>query len=273
MTTTIQDLGVLLCFHSSDSVVFHTMTSVRTWKNEHFEFHGQCDVVMARVKDFAKTAGLDLDIHLRTKMVRYWSFIESAAIRIGNDVLEVKGSAERYVLNYWNNFEHNGELTTVGGFPVSINNNKEIFTIDLDSVYPGQKIQIKTFKEFVSVKIIGATEESFGSSVGITGDFTTGKTLARDGTTELHDFNELGLEWQVLPSDGKLFHEMARPQFPELCYLPEDPRGDRARRLAESNITVEAAEAACATLKDPLTIKDCVYDILATQDLDMVGAF
>ncbi|KAL3939992.1 MAG: hypothetical protein SGBAC_005391, partial [Bacillariaceae sp.] len=70
-------------------------------------------------------------------------------------------------------------------------------------------------KEFVSVKIIGATEESFGNSVGITGDFKTGKTLARDGVTVLDDFNELGLEWQVLPSDGKLFHEMSSaPQFP-----------------------------------------------------------
>jgi len=80
-------------------------------------------------------------------------------------------------------------------------------------------------------------------------------------------------EWQVLPSDGKLFHEMARPQFPELCYLPEDPRGDRARRLAESDISEEAAEKACANLKDELDRKDCVYDILATQDMDMVGAY
>lgn len=245
----------------------------RTWKDEHFEFHGQCDLVMTKVKNFVQEEGPDLEIQLRTQIVRYWSYIKSAAIRIGNDILEVKGSPERYVLNYWNNFEHNGELTNLGGFPVSINNNKEIFTIDLDSVYPGQKIEIKTFKEFVGVKIIGANEESFGNAIGITGDFKTGKTLARDGHTVLNDFNELGLEWQVLPSDGKLFHEMARPQFPELCYLPEDPRGERTRRLAESDITEEAAEAACAGLKDEFDRKGCIYDILATQDMDMVGAY
>jgi hypothetical protein len=43
--------------------------------------------------------------------------------------------------------------------------------------------------------------------------------------------------------------------------------------LDENTVTEEQAEAACAFLKDPLSQKDCVYDILATQDLDMVGAF
>ena len=65
----------------------------------------------------------------------------------------------------------------------------------------------------------------------------------------------------------------AHPQFPELCLLPEDPRGERRRRLEGSGISMEAAEAACGELKDPLDRKDCVYDVLATQDLDMVGAF
>mmetsp|Transcript_24191 Transcript_24191/g.59226 ORF Transcript_24191/g.59226 Transcript_24191/m.59226 type:complete len:1073 (+) Transcript_24191:176-3394(+) len=250
----------------------------RTWKGEHFEFHGQCDVVMAKVKNFANQIGIDLDIHLRTKMVRFWSYIEAVAIRIGNDILEVKGSAAAQEdgdekLHYWSNYEHRGDLTDLAGFPVTISPRRNKYTIDLESAYPGQKIEISTFKEFVSVKVVGATEDSFGKSVGMTGDFDTGKTLARDGVTELNCFNELGQEWQVLPSDGKLFHKMSRPQFPEHCFLPEDPRGERARRLAESNITEEAAEAACAQLKDELDRKDCVYDILATQDMDMVGAY
>mmetsp|Transcript_27239 Transcript_27239/g.66120 ORF Transcript_27239/g.66120 Transcript_27239/m.66120 type:complete len:180 (-) Transcript_27239:339-878(-) len=98
------------------------------------------------------------------------------------------------------------------------------------------------------------------------------RIMGDDGSSRRRNSN-MENEWQVLPSDGKLFHEMARPQFPELCYLPEDPRGDRARRLAESDISEEAAEKACANLKDELDRKDCVYDILATQDMDMVGAY
>jgi hypothetical protein len=249
----------------------------KTWKNEHFEFHGQCDIVFTRVNNFAKRAGIDLDIHIRTKMVRYWSYIKSAAIRIGDDILEVEGSVAKEdgleKRHYWTNYEYRGPLTEIGGYPVTISPRNNLYTINLDKDFPGQKIEIKTFKEFVSVKIVGASFESFGTSAGIIGDFKTGKTLGRDGKTVLNDFNDLGLEWQVLPADGKMFHEMTSPQFPELCLVPEDPRGDRARRLAESEITMEAAEAACASLKDPLDKKDCVYDILATQDLDMVGAF
>jgi len=249
----------------------------KTWKNEHFEFHGQCDVVFTRVKNFAKRAGIDLDIHIRTKMVRYWSYIKSAAIRIGDDILEVEGSVAKEdgleKRHYWLNYEYRSPLTEIGGYPVTISPRNNLYTINLGKDFPGQKIEIKTFKEFVSVKIVGGSFESFGTSVGIIGDFKTGKTLGRDGKTVLNDFDDLGLEWQVLPADGKMFHEMTSPQFPELCLLPEDPRGDRARRLAESEITMEEAEAACASLKDPLDKKDCVYDILATQDLDMVGAF
>ena len=222
-------------------------------------------------KDFAN--GLGIDIHIRTKIVRFWSYIENAVIRIGNDILEVSGSLEKDSSFYWINYEDMGELEDLSGFPVTISPSHNKYTIDLGSQYKGQKIEIRTFKEFVGVKIVGATEASFGSSVGITGDFRTGNTYARDGSTVLDDFTELGNEWQVLPSDGRLFHETARPQFPEKCYLPEDPRGDRRRRLDETTITEDQAEAACAGLEDEFSRKGCVYDVLATQDLDMVGAY
>jgi len=70
-----------------------------------------------------------------------------------------------------------------------------------------------------------------------------------------------------------LFHKTAVPQFPKKCIHPEDPQGQRHRQLGESSVTMEQAESVCASLKDELDRKDCVYDILATQDLGMVGAF
>ena len=70
-----------------------------------------------------------------------------------------------------------------------------------------------------------------------------------------------------------LFRKTARPQFPAKCIQPEDPQGQRRRRLAESGIKMEEAEAACAKLENPLDRKDCVYDIIATQDLDIAGAY
>ncbi|CAJ1969778.1 unnamed protein product [Cylindrotheca closterium] len=247
-----------------------------TWNKEHYEYHGQCDLTLIKDSDFAE--GLGLDIQIRTKVVRHWSYIKSAAIKIGNDILEIEGSADANdaEAHYWINFEKQGELDTFAGFPVTQtlpSVYKRQYSIDLSSkYYPGASIDVQLYKEFVRIKFNG-DESVFGKVVGLLGDFQTGKLVARDGSTVMNEFTDFGDEWQVLPSEPKLFHEVAHPQFPELCIKPEDPRGERKRRLAESDISIEQAEAACAILKDPLTIKDCVYDILATQDLGMIGAF
>ncbi|CAJ1960026.1 unnamed protein product [Cylindrotheca closterium] len=251
----------------------------KTWHNEHYQYHGQCDLVLAKDATFAN--GLGLDIHIRTKLVRHWSYIKTAAIRIGNDILEIEGSGKGLdkEVRYWFNYEYQGDLTEFAGFPVTIKADgsklqKNRIDIDLSSKYPGQKVTISSFKEFVKVDFTNPTSKAFGNTVGMLGDFESGKTLARDGATVLDDYTDLGREWQVLPTDAMLFHESSSaPQFPELCIEPEDPRGDRARRLGESSITEEQAEAACARLKDGLDRKDCIYDIISTEDMDMVGAY
>lgn len=254
--------------------------TVKTWKGEHFEYHGQCDMVLAKDDNFAD--GLGLEFQIRTKLVRYWSYIKSAAIRIGDDILEIEGSEDAVLTDannrYWINFQYQGELKTLGGFPIryhlkAMYENKRWFEIDLSSKYPGQKIVISSFKEFVSVEIQNPSTESFGNSGGMLGDFSTGKTLARDSVTELDDFVMLGNEWQVLPGENMLFHDTSRPQFPQKCIEPENPRGQRRRRLDESSVSEKQAEAACASKKDTWDRKNCVYDVLATQDLSMAGAY
>ena len=255
--------------------------TVTTWQGEHFEFHGQCDLTLARDADFAN--GIGLNVQIRTKLVRYWSYIKSAAILIGGDILEVQGSGdmEREVSRYWINFEFQAKSNSIGGFPLAIFDDlhpahpKRRFEIDLSSKYPGQKIIISAFKEFVRVDFINPSTNSFGNTVGMLGNFKNGKTLSRDQATVIQDINEFGAEWQVLPADDMLFHDLSHPQFPEPCVLPEDPQGQRRRRrrLDETSLTMEQAEAACSSLSNPLDVKDCVYDVLATQDLDMAGAF
>jgi hypothetical protein len=227
------------------------------------------------VKDTNFAEGLGLDIQIRTNVVRFWSYIKSVAIKIGDEILEIEGSADAddAEAHYWINYEYQGELDTFAGFPVTQtlpSVYKRQYTIDLNA---STSIVVQLYKEFVRVKFNG-DESVYGNTVGLLGDYKTGQLLARDGSTVMDDFTEFGDEWQVLPSEPRLFHEFVKPQFPELCIKPEDPRGERKRRLAESNISIEQAEAACeSALTDPLTIKDCVYDILATQDMDMVGAF
>jgi hypothetical protein len=60
-----------------------------------------------------------------------------------------------------------------------------------------------------------------------------------------------GNEWQVLPSDDMLFHDVSKPQFPDRCIAPEDPRSERRRRPDESSVSEEQAEAAFLALTDP----------------------
>ena len=234
-------------------------------------------MILTKDKNFAD--GIGLEVQIRTKLVRFWSYIKQAAVRIGDDILEVEGNSdpEDRDTHFWVNFEYAHEVKAIGGFPLTISYNganKRVFEIDLNSRFPGQKIVISTFREFIRVDFQHTTAEAFGNAVGMMGDFKTGNLLARDGVREIDDFLEFGNEWQLLPADDMLFHDKAEPQFPKRCIVPEDPQGQRRRRLDESTITVEEAEAACAKVAgDALDIKDCVYDILATQDLDMVGAF
>lgn len=155
---------------------------------------------------------------------------------------------------------------------VATSGSKSTYEIDLSSKYPNAKIIIKIYKEFLRVKMSG-NDEVWGNSVGLLGNYHTGETVGRDGASVFDDYYKFGSEWQVKPTDPKLFKTLEKPQHPEQCQLPDNPVGDRRRRLEEASVSIEDAEKACSTLKDPKQVKDCVYDILATQDLDMVGAF
>ncbi|KAL3937997.1 MAG: hypothetical protein SGBAC_006999 [Bacillariaceae sp.] len=247
-----------------------------TWKDEHYDFHGQCDLVLLRDPDFANNVGLD--IHIRTKVVHFWSFTESVAIKLGKDTLEIQGSAndddDDDKPNYWINGKHQGDLFLLGGYPIfqkQLQGHTFIYQINLSPTYSNQEIVVQVYKQFVRVKIVGK-DDAFGGSVGLLGDYLTGEILARDGMTVLQG-NSMGDEWQVLPDDGKLFQKDQDPQFPARCMSPKSPSRQRERWLAESSISVSEAEAACAKVGDLPSIKDCVHDVLATQDLGMRAAF
>ena len=71
----------------------------RTWTGEMFDFHGGCDLVLVDTPDFAN--GLGFSIHIRTKIKTWWSYIESAVIRIGDSTLEVQGNSQDKPMQYW----------------------------------------------------------------------------------------------------------------------------------------------------------------------------
>ena len=47
---------------------------------EHDSFHGECDLVLLHSEEFHNGAGLDL--HIRTTIQDYFSYIETAALRV-----------------------------------------------------------------------------------------------------------------------------------------------------------------------------------------------
>lgn len=245
-----------------------------TFRGERFDFHGECSLEL--VSDPTFMEGKGLDIHIKTEIRRNWSFIKSAAIRIGQDILEVEGGTDAN--HYWFNNQYQGKLSSIGGFSVSYkkaNSKSRSYTIKLSR---DDKIELRTYKDFVRVNIVKPRKELYGNTIGILGDFITGKKLARNGHTIIEDYNEFGQEWQVQPSSPQLFHEVSGPQAPfEKCILPSQHAGKEEknrRRLGQATISEEQAKAACEKVGVPHQDVDaCIFDVLATEDYDMAGSY
>jgi hypothetical protein len=204
-------------------------------------------------------------------MRRDMSYISSAALRIGTDILEVESQGVYYL---------NGELGAAlpdnfGGFAFShteLTDKQHVFEVHLGG---RERIKIKTYKDFVSVLTEQGKYKNFGDSVGLTGDFGNGRMVARDGITIIDDANAFGQEWQVLDTEPTLFQTLRLPQHPlAKCTMPTPMQASQLRRrLSESSVDEAAAEKACehwGAGKD-----DCVFDVLTTSDLEMaiVGAY
>jgi Repulsive guidance molecule (RGM) C-terminus len=200
---------------------------------------------------------------------------ESAALRIGDDTLEVSS---------WGFYAMNGVESAdlsqafLGPFAVKYtveNKKKSIFSVhDGD----GDHIVVSTYKDWVNIKIF-PTELDYQTSQGLLGEFPSGVMLARNGTTVFtkEEANEFGNEWQVTADEPMLF--MLEDREPQLrngqkCIMPSTTASAEQRRLGEA-ISEEAAKEACAHHVEADQFENCVYDVMASGDLDMAmaGAF
>jgi hypothetical protein len=233
-----------------------------TWSGEKYDFHGQCDLVLVRNHGFAD--GLGMDIHIRTKIHNDWSAVESAAIKIGDEVFEISGRE-----GHWLNGVADPVLPAfLGRFEVSVGKpgpNTRRFVVHLGN---GQKVRITSFKEFLSVAFDDLKD--FEGSDGLLGAFGSGYKVGRDGNTIINDWNTFGQEWQVLATDPKLFHVDESPQYPEKCLLPSKVKDVSRRRL--NGLVYTEAEEACSHVNGAER-DDCIFDVLATADVDMAGAY
>ncbi|CAB9515658.1 expressed unknown protein [Seminavis robusta] len=134
-------------------------------------------------------------------------------------------------------------------------------------------IKLKTFKDMVSVSVDAKSMDAFEGSIGLLGSHG-GQMLARDGVTVLqNDPDAYGQEWQVREEEAGLFMDMDySPQYPQQCVVPQKDPTSSSRRLGEQSITETQAGDACAVAGRLDDMKECIFDVVATQDLSMADA-
>ena len=134
---------------------------------------GGCDLVLLRNPNFLH--GLGMDIHIRTKITDWWSYIETAVIKIGSATLEVTGGIDGG--RYWLNGQPGDELVDgatfdLNGFEVKftqVTSEKKKYRIDFGT---GDGLKIGTFKDFVDVNMLAKNADNFRDSVGLMGEAT-----------------------------------------------------------------------------------------------------
>lgn len=245
---------------------------LRWQQDKRNSFHGECDLVL--IEDSSFKNGQGLDIHLRTTIHEFYSYIEAAAIRVGNSILEfqmdsfsVDGNKHSYEELPFLYSHGADELEIVKNEVLLANGNTRKglrFNLTEDS-----HVDITFTKRFMSVNLKGR-EEDLGESKGLLGEFTTGDMIGRSGQV-FEDFQDFSFEWQVSQEDPQLFSHAREPQLPyEKCRLPSLEQVS-SRRLRQGNKELqESAENACAGSSD---FDLCVNDVLTTGEIGVADVF
>lgn len=247
----------------------------KTWSGKKYDYHGICDLVLISHLDFH--GGLGLSIHVRSKKTKQWSYISTAAVRIGTETFEVAGIKDGNT--HWLNTlevgdeEWDAKAVEIVGFPIKytqMHSKQREYVIDLGD---DESIQLKTWKDMVRVDVVVNHEkDTFDGSSGLMGSYPKGTTLGRDGKTTILDLNQFGQEWQVLSSESKLFRLDDGPQHPTKCEAPG--KTAMRRRLAQSDISRKEAEIACSRASVSGGEFDlCVFDVMAIGDKSVAGAY
>jgi len=238
------------------------------WGQEHDTFHGECDLVMVHSDEFHNGAGFDL--HARTKIQDYFSYIETMAVKIGNDRVEFHNDHF-----YLNDVKYTpadlpltfGDKFSVENAPVEHGKNVNYYQYYKVDLHENSSVLFKFYKKFLTFEIDGHPAD-FADAVGLMGEFHTGEMIGRDGRV-MENFDEYGFEWQVNPEDNIIFRDATRsPQLPyEQCRMPTGARPSR-RHLRSNLVLVAQAQEACAHMSGK-GLDLCVDDVLTTGDVGL----
>ncbi|CAB9519043.1 expressed unknown protein [Seminavis robusta] len=117
---------------------------------------------------------------------------------------------------------------TIGGFEVTHHQISVNEHIFDIALGLGESILIRTIDQMVSIELDAADPLRFRESVGMLGDIKSGKLIARNGVTVLEDAepNVIAAEWQVRDDEQMLFQTAEYPQYPEKCVYNVIATGD-----------------------------------------------
>ena len=200
---------------------------IARWALPEDAFTGECDLLLVKAEDFHNGAGLAL--HVRTTLESSSSsYMESAAVRVGEHILEVL--PDKVYLNGVGYDPSDSEQPlrfTNGDYHYHYKIIKEskdtrVFRLDLGG---WSVIEFSFYKHFLTVSTSG-TIQDFGNAVGLLGNYHDGSMWSRSGEPFSHSFENYALEWQVDPrEDGQLFRQARAPQLPlEQCRIPSQPQ-------------------------------------------------
>jgi hypothetical protein len=244
---------------------------LKTWAYKNYDYHGGCDMVLAKNENFAD--GLGLHIHIRTKVESWYSYIQKVAVKIGENTLELDREDRGY---FWiNGEEHkNSELPVyISGYKFdktgTVTNTEgktlgSAYILDLE----GEAfIGFRLMWAVMSVQLHG--DDSMLGSTGLMGTYPSGEMLDREGNPIT--FDAVGEHWQVRneKEDPVLFRELDGPQWPEQqCEMPTET----ARHLKQAPEKIARAQEVCGHHHEE-DIDACIMDVLTFDDENMAHAF
>ena len=236
-----------------------------TFDDHRFSYHGECDLVLVNTELMA--TGVGLRVHMRTKILRSYSFVQAPAIQIGKEVFEIK--LQKFFLNgkVIHDIPENfagykvERLTSLEWCEERNCTDTMMMRVDLDK---DGSIQVAGYKGFLYVQV-SARGEGFLNATGILGATGRDGQFGRDGR-RFFDDTLFAEEWQVLDTEPRLFVDNRFPQHPMKCIPP--PESTIRRIIDEGGDLYKIAVNACSFAED--ADKDfCIFDVLATRDLDM----
>jgi len=232
------------------------------WGGERFSYQGECDIVLLDSASFGDGAGLR--IHVRTAIREFFSFIESAAFQIDNNVLEIRGTEKFYM-----NGEEVKAPVFLGKYPIEYINSSIFCEVEncagavmtkIDFGIDGY-VLVKIWKGHLHVNLY-ASADGFLDSVGVLGIRKKPGKFDRHGK-RMFKINDYAEGWQVRDWEPQLFKEARYPQYPKRCVQPPNKP---VRKIQDGFFRL--AEEACAKAIDGAE-DVCIFDVLATRDIEM----